>query len=320
LKVRTALLAMLLLDLAAGATWFAGRYGHGQPDALRLFLVWALPGLVFVVGLLTRAKPTAVPGGSGGKGMPGRLRLPGIPLPALPPAKPVLPLPAAPSAPAAGSDARPGSGPRWSRLLILLAVAIAVDLAPIGVGYRLGWLTFTYGDQQLAAHRATTALWALPLLVLLAIRFYERTLRGQLFRGACESWGVAAAWALTLLCGTALALPTVAPGFSWNEPAFVGAALATALAREVACTVLFRAAGLAAAGLYRGVLAFVDFYVIADWLAPVFPSANYVTSGDSFYLLRAASPLVAALLLARFLPPARVPSAPPLPAPGSASG
>ncbi len=57
----------------------------------------------------------------------------------------------------------------------------------------------------------------------------------------------------------------------------------------------------------RGIFTFVDFYLIADWLAPVFPSANYVTSGDSFYLLRAASPLVAALLLVRFLP-ARVPA------------
>ena len=110
---------------------------------------------------------------------------------------------------------------------------------------------------------------------------------------------------LTLLCGTALALPTVAPGFSFAEPGFVAAALVTALAREIGSTVLYRASGLVAAGLFRGTLAFVDFYLIADWLAPVFPSANYVTSGGSFYLLRAASPLVAALLLARFLPAAR---------------
>ena len=92
MKVRTALLAMLLLDLAAGATWFAGRYGHGQPDALRLFLVWALPGLVFVCGLLTR-EPKRTARASSASALPGRLRLPGIPLPALPPARPSLPLP-----------------------------------------------------------------------------------------------------------------------------------------------------------------------------------------------------------------------------------
>ena len=173
-------------------------------------------------------------------------------------------------------------GPRWSRLLLWIGVAIAVDLAPIGIGYRLGWLTFTYGDQQLAATRAMTALWALPLLVVLTMRFYERVLRGQLFAGALESWGAPAAWALTLLCGTALALPVVAPGFTFSEPAYVAAALVTALAREIGSTVLYRASGLVAAGLFRGTLLFVDFYLIADWLAPVFPSANYDTSGDSF--------------------------------------
>jgi len=273
LKVRTALLALFLLDLAAGATWFAGRFDAGRPDALRLFLVWALPGLVFLCGMLTFAGRRPVPG-------PAQSPAPG----AVPPPR-----------------LAPGEGLRLPRLLVWLGVAIAVDLAPIGIGYRLDWLTFTYGDQQLAATRVTTALWALPLLVLVAIRFYERTLRGGLFRSVQESWGTGTAWTLALLCGTALALPTIAPGFSFSEPTFVAAALVTAFAREIGCTVLYRASGLVAAGVYRGTLAFIDFYLIADWLAPVFPSANYVTSVDSFYLLRAASPLVAALLLARGL-------------------
>lgn len=313
---------MLLLDLAAGATWFAGRYGDGQPDRLRLFLAWALPGLVFVCGLLTRERK----GRRGAAGqLPQRLRLPGIPLPALPPVKPSLPLPLAPvplPSPAARSVAAAEGTPaaprhRWSRLLLWIGVAIAVDLAPIGIAYRLGWLTLTYGDQQLAATRATTAFWALPLLVILATRFYERTLRGRLFQEALESWGAPPAWTISLLCGTALALPAIAPGLSLSSPAFVAAALVTALAREIGSTVLYRASGLLAAGIFRGTLLFVDFYLIADWLAPVFPSANYVTSGDAFYLLRAASPLIAALLLVRFLP-ARVappPGAPAVPAP-----
>ncbi|MBP9147079.1 MAG: hypothetical protein KBF21_18745 [Thermoanaerobaculia bacterium] len=313
MKVRTALLAMLLLDLAAGATWFAGRYGSGQPDALRLFLAWALPGLVFVCGLLTRERKARR--AAAGQ-LPPRLRLPGIPLRALPPPKPSLPIPPAPlpapRAVMAPESAPPAPGLRWSRLLLWIGVAIAVDLAPIGIAYQLGWLTLTYGDQQLAATRAATALWALPLLVLLAVRFYERTLRGRLYQEALESWGAPAAWTLSLLCGTALALPAIAPGLSISEPAFVAAALVTALAREIGSTVLYRASGLLAAGIFRGTLLFVDFYLIADWLAPVFPSANYVTSGDVFYLLRAASPLVAALLLVRFLP-ARGAQAPGLP-------
>lgn len=304
---------MLLLDLAAGATWYAGRYGHGQPDALRLFLVWALPGLVFLCGLLTREKRKrpAAPGQ-----LPPRFRLPGIPLAALPPAKPVLPRPA----PAIGAlDASgaavlpPAPGPRWSRLLLWIGVAVAVDLAPFGIADRCGWLTFTFGDSQPLAHRLTTALWALPLLVMVAIRFYERTLRGQLYRGAVESWGMLAAWTLTLLCGTALALPAIAPGFVFGAPGAVVAALVTALAREIGAIVLYRASGLVAAGLFRGTLIFLDFYLIADWLRPVLPSADLASSSGSFYLLRAASPLVAALLLVRFLP-TRAPATPAVPA------
>ena len=312
---------MLLLDLAAGATWFAGRYGDGQPDALRLFLAWALPGLVFLCGLLTRERKGRRPAAGS---LPQGLRLPGIPLPALPPVKPSLPVPAPiPPAPVAlpataAERAAPAPGPRWTKLLLWIGVAIAVDLAPIGIAYQLGWLTLTYGDQQLAATRATTVLWALPLLILLATRFYERTLRGRLFAEALESWGAPAAWTLSLLCGTALALPAIAPGLSLSAPAFVAAALVTALAREIGSTVLYRASGLLAAGLFRGTLLFVDFYLIADWLAPVFPSANYVTSGDAFYLLRAASPLVAALLLVRFLP-ARAAQTPRLPVPTAAA-
>ncbi len=265
MKLRAAFLALLLLDLAAGATWYAGRFAHGRPEALRLFLVWALPGLIFLCGMLTR---------------PGQRSLP---------------------SPAAGPPPVGGAGVRLGRLLTWIGVALAVDLAPIGIGQRLGWLSFAAGDPQLAANRGLIALWALPLLVLVSIRFSERTLRGQLFRFAEESWGARTAWALALLCGTALALPTIAPGFAFGKPGFVVAALVTAFAREVGCTVLYRASGLVAAGLYRGALAFFDFFLLADGLAPVFPSANYFPSVDSFYLLRAAAPLVAALLLVRAL-------------------
>jgi hypothetical protein len=276
LKVRAVVLALLLVDLAAGATWFAGRYGGGRPEALRLFLVWALPGLVFLCGMLTLGRREVAKR-------------------AVPAASPVAPPTSSPASLA------PQPARSWPFLLAWIGAAIAVDLGPIAIGHRLGWLTWTNGDPQLAASRAVTAFWALPLLALVSIRFYERTLRGQLFRRAREIWGSPAAWTLTVLCGTALALPAIAPGFSLPGTGFAAAALVTAGAREVGCTVLYRASGLVAAGLYRGALAFVDFYVIADRLAPAFPSANYVASGDSFYLLRAASPLLAALLLARVL-------------------
>ncbi len=306
---------MLLLDLAAGATWYAGRYGAGRPEELRLFLLWALPGLVYLCGLLTREKKNRP---SADQEPPRRLRLPGIPLPALPPVKPVLPLPVRAAGAGTGASGATGatgasapapssttSGVRWTLLLFWIGLAIAVDLAPFVIADRLGWLTFAFGAAQALGERLRTTLWALPLLVLVAIRFSERTLRGQLFQGLAESWGAAGAWTLSLLCGTALALPAIAPGFAFGAPIVVAAGLATALGREIGATVLYRASGLVAAGLFRGTLVFLDFFLVADWLHPVFPSADYSRGSGTFHLLRAASPLVAALLLARVLPAAR---------------
>ncbi|MEO8195711.1 MAG: hypothetical protein ABI689_03210 [Thermoanaerobaculia bacterium] len=303
MRVRTALLAMLLLDLAAGATWYAGRYGPGQAAELRLFLLWALPGLVYLCGVLTREpKPRQVAVG----GLAPRLRLPGIALPALPPVKPVLPVPVPPTAAVGGLSPVPVGGVRWPRLLWWIALAVVLDLAPLGIGFQAGWLTFTFGESQLLSSRLMTALWAWPLLMAVSIRFYESTLRGRLFSGLAESWGAAGAWMLSLLCGTALALPAIAPGFVFAAPVVAAAGLATALGREIGATVLFRASGLVAAGIFRGTLVFLDFFLVADWLHPVFPSADYSSGSGTFHLLRAASPLAAALLLARALPARRL--------------
>ena len=167
--------------------------------------------------------------------------------------------------------------------------------------FEAGWLTFAFGATQPGAAQWLTALWALPLLVLVAIRFTERTLRGELFRSLAETWGAPGAWALTLLCGTALALPAIAPGFDFGAPLAVAAGLATALGREIGATVLYRASGLVAAGVYRGTLIFAEVFLVADWLQPVLVSATYGTGAGTYLLLRAAAPLLAALLLARAL-------------------
>jgi hypothetical protein len=84
-------------------------------------------------------------------------------------------------------------------------------------------------------------------------------------------------------------------------------------AREIGATVLYRASGLMAAGIFRGTLVFFDFFLIADWLQPVFVSADYSTGAGTYQLLRAAAPLLAALLLARALRLARPLPPPPTP-------
>ena len=205
----------------------------------------------------------------------------------------------------------PKSG--WSTFVGVLpwiGAALALDLAPIGVGYALDWLTFTYGDQALAASRATTALWALPLLVLVSMRFSEGTLRDALYGRSRAEWGESAAWIVSAACGTLLVLPLVAPGGEALETPFVASVVAAAAAREVVAIALYRRSGIVASGLHRGLLAYVEGYAIGDWASPLFPSANYVTSTDAFYLLRAAGPLAAAaLLLLAFRRPAPGPGA-----------
>jgi hypothetical protein len=182
-------------------------------------------------------------------------------------------------------------------LLPWVGAALALDLAPIGAGYALDWITLTYGDQALAASRTTTVLWALPLLVLVSIRFREATLRGALFDGFSAERATGAAWIVAAACGALLALPLVAPGGRPLETPYVAAVVVAALARELVAIALYRAAGLLAAGLYIGVHAYVEGYAIGDWISPLFPSANYVTSTDAFYALRAAGPLAAAALV-----------------------
>jgi hypothetical protein len=196
-----------------------------------------------------------------------------------------------------GRSAAPPSLRRALPALPWIGAALALDLAPIGISYLADRITLTYGDQTLAATRATTALWALPLLLIVSIRFVERTLRGALYESARAAFGGAAAAALSVGCGLALALPALAPGFRPLETPFFAAGLVTALAREVSCLVLFRSAGLVAAGVYRGLFVYVDGYLIHDWLSPIFPSANYVTSTDAFYAVRLLGPLAAAALL-----------------------
>lgn len=178
-----------------------------------------------------------------------------------------------------------------------IAAALALDFAPLGVGHLAGWLTFTYGDQALAASRVTTALWALPLLVLVSIRFTEGALRGALFAGLEQGVGARAAWIVSAACGALLALPVLAPGFVPIDSPYLAAGAVVAVARELVAIALFRKAGLVVAGIYRGVLAYVEGYAAGDWLSPLLPSATYVSSNDAFHALRAAGPLAAAALV-----------------------
>jgi hypothetical protein len=190
-----------------------------------------------------------------------------------------------------------------SRFHLLILAAVALDLAAIGVGYALGWVTFTFGDQTLEAWKRLAVPLALPFTIAVATMGSEWALHARL-------WGVgvrqgrpreATFWALVV--GVALALPAIAPAFEALDDRFAAAALATALLREATALALFRAGGLFVAGAYRGTLVAIDAFGLYDWYGFFFPLANYVSSEPAFYLLRVAGPAAALLLVAATIRP-----------------
>jgi hypothetical protein len=196
-------------------------------------------------------------------------------------------------APPAGESPR---GPVRRRLLLLAgcAVALLADQSFLGFGYLTDWATFTSGGQEPAERQlAVTALWALPLCLILGIWGWERALRGAVYTGWRRRLPAAAALALSVLTGLALALPPILPVGEIRDLPFVTAALTAVLCREVSLGLVFsRGGGLLVAGLYRGVLWFVEAFVINDWYSLYFPSYNYVAGDPLFYAARAASALL----------------------------
>jgi hypothetical protein len=173
---------------------------------------------------------------------------------------------------------------------------IVLDLGVIGVAYLRDWVTFTYGDQALAAGRVWLPLWALPLSIAAGL-LAERGLRAGLWRSLTEKGEPTLGAMVSAACGVALALPAILPRWQVPDPAFVGAALVTAVAREVALILVYRRGGLLPAGGARGILIFVEAYALNDWYAAHFPAANYVSSEPAFYAVRALAALAGAGIL-----------------------
>lgn len=177
---------------------------------------------------------------------------------------------------------------RWT-YGVAAGAAWAVGLAAVAIGFGLRWLTFTYGDQGLWTNPWKSALWALPGCCLVGVVGWEFGLRRTLYLSLAGR----PAWAATLLAGTALAWPSIAPGGMPPDRDFAVAALAVALAHETIFTRLFVRGGLVLAGLARGASQYLDGFVLNDWLSPHFPAVNYASSHPAFYGLRAGLALAA---------------------------
>jgi hypothetical protein len=194
-----------------------------------------------------------------------------------------------------GSSARvAGTG----RLHALIAAAILIDLAPIGIGYLLGWTTFTFGEQALEARKLLAVPLALPFTIAAATLGTEWALRARLYEVGLRAGHAADAARLSVVAGTALALPFVAPGFEAASVGVLLSWLAITILREATSVVLFRAGGLLPVGAWRGSLVAIEAFGLADWSLFHFPMANYVSSEPAFDALRVAGPAAALALVA----------------------
>jgi len=185
------------------------------------------------------------------------------------------------------------------RLLPWMACAFVLDQSFLGIAHLLGWVTFTYGDQNLAAHPLKTVLIGLPLCLLLGSLGTERALRSGILDGAAKTWGMPAGIAISMAAGVSLALPALVAGGEFSDLGFVAAALVVAIVREAGFVLIYlRGGGLPLAGLGRGLLMFFEGRIITDVESLFLPLAQYTTSEPRFYLLRAATAVTALLLIA----------------------
>jgi hypothetical protein len=253
--------------------------------------VFALAVVLVALGVAVAALAGEV--GVAGRGVVRWLALLGLPLLAGAAAVAIVPRPGLPAS-------APGR-----RLALLAGALVGLDLAPIGVGFLLHQVTFTYGDQTLAAGRILVMLFGLPAVIAVTIVGWERALRERVYGGAVQAGAPAWGALLSMLAGLALSLVAFAPGFEAVDRGFAVAAGATALLREATAVRLFGAGGRLVSGLYRGTLAGIEGLVIADWASFWFPSANFVSSDERFAWLRVAGPALA-LLVAFVMSPQRV--------------
>jgi hypothetical protein len=201
------------------------------------------------------------------------------------------------------------SGPARRRLLLLggCAVALVLDQSFLAFGYLTDWATFTSGSQEEPLGQlGRAAWWAFPLCLVLGIWGWERALRGAVYTGWRQRLPPPAALAVSVFVGLVLALPPILPVGEIRDFPFAAAALTAVLCREISFALLFsRGGGLLVAGLYRGLLWFVEAFVVTDWYSLYFPAYNYVAGAPFFYAARAASALLGLAVIVTVARPGR---------------
>jgi hypothetical protein len=184
-----------------------------------------------------------------------------------------------------------------ARFHAVVAAVVVIDLAAIGIGYALGWTTFTFGEQTLEAWKRLAVPLALPFTIATATLGTEWALHSRLWEVLSRRTTPGYASFFVVGLGALLTLPVIAPGFEVVDRPYFASALVIVLAREAIALALFRSGGLFVAGAYRGTLVAIEGFGLADWYSYYFPMANFVSSVPLFYLLRATGPLLAMALV-----------------------
>jgi hypothetical protein len=175
----------------------------------------------------------------------------------------------------------------------LIGLALLLDLGAIGVGYALGWITFSHGETTLEAYELLAIPLALPFTIAAATLGTEWALRVRLWETLARTGRGSEASALSIGAGVVLALPALAPGFEVVDPSFFASALAVAALREAIALSLFRSGGLFVVGAWRGTLVALEAFGLGDRYGYYLPLASFVGSEPRFYLLRVVGPALA---------------------------
>lgn len=191
-------------------------------------------------------------------------------------------------------------GPPRRRLLLLggCVAALLADQSFLGLGYLTDWATLTLngasGPQEPpGSPLSRIAFWTLPVCLALGIWGWERALRGAVYTGWRRRLPTSASLSLSVLTGLCLSLPAVLPGGEVRDVAFVAVSVLAVLCHELSFALVFlRGGGLLVAGLYRGLLWFLESFVVNDWYSLWFPAFNYVAGNSLFYAVRAAAALL----------------------------
>jgi hypothetical protein len=180
---------------------------------------------------------------------------------------------------------------------VLVMGAVGLNLGGVLVAYATGWTYFTYADHSLYVAMPRLVVWAIPAAWVLGLG-WEWTLRHALVGLWARRNRARLGWTLAALLGLLLSAPQVMEGGRVLSVPFTAAGLFRLVCLEAACTALVLwGPGVLWSGLYRGMTLFFSVWALNDWYSPLFPTANYVSSGVLNHLLYSVGPVLALLWL-----------------------